>query len=132
MTKLHVRLIPDFVHKVAAECDLNPDRVELLHNFGTRDPQIERIGLALKAELETGGLGGRLFSESLATALTVQLLRHYSSYPQVVPLVEGGLPQPILRRVIDYIQTNAAQDLCLANMATVADMSAYHFSRLFK
>ena len=132
LDKLHLRLTPDFVRNVAVQLELNPDRVELLHNFGTCDHQIERIGLALKAELETGGLGGRLFSESLATALAVQLLRHYCSLPQAVPFVEGGLPQPILSRVIDYIQANAAQDPSLASMASVADMSAYHFSRLFK
>ncbi|XGV97691.1 MAG: helix-turn-helix domain-containing protein [Leptolyngbya sp. BL-A-14] len=132
LDKLHVRLTPDFVRKVAADCDLNPDRIELLHNFGTHDPQIERLGLALKAELETGGLGGRLLSEALATALTVHLLRHYCTLPQPVPFVAGGLPQPILRRVMDYIQAHLAEDLSLESMATVAAMSAYHFSRLFK
>lgn len=132
LDKLHMRLTPDFVRKVAAECDLNPDRIELLHNFGTRDPQIERISLTLKTELETGGVGGRLFGESLATALIVQLLRYYCSNPQVVPYVEGGLSQFILRRVIDYIQVNFEQDISLASIAKIADMSAYHFSRLFK
>ncbi len=132
LNKLHLRLTPDFVHQVALECDLNPDRVELLHNFGTHDPQIQRIGLALKTELETGGLGGRLVGESLATALTVQLLRHYSSATQTVPFLKGGLPPVILQRVIDYIQAHLAHDLSLTDMAAIADMSAYHFSRLFK
>jgi AraC family transcriptional regulator len=33
---------------------------------------------------------------------------------------------------MDYIQAHLAQDLSLESMATVAAMSAYHFSRLFK
>jgi AraC family transcriptional regulator len=52
----------------------------LLDFVDARDPQIERLMLSLKAELEAGGaaLAGRLYAESLANALAVHLLREHS------------------------------------------------------
>ena len=37
-----------------------------------------------------------------------------------------------LRQVLDYIDAHLAQDLKLADLAQLLDMSQYHFSRLFK
>lgn len=37
-----------------------------------------------------------------------------------------------LRRVTDYINENLAQDLQLADLSELLEMSQFHFSRLFK
>jgi len=44
----------------------------------------------------------------------------------------GGLPACKLRRVIEYINDNLAEDLTLAELADVAGMSPHYFSRAFK
>ena len=72
---LFLSLDPAIVEGVAGE--IEADGAELLDFVNMREPQIERLMLSLKAELETGGaaLGGRLYAESLANALAVHLLR---------------------------------------------------------
>lgn len=48
------------------------------------------------------------------------------------PLQRGGLPPYVLRRLTDYIQTHLAEDVSLAELAALADLSPYHFCRAFK
>jgi AraC family transcriptional regulator len=52
---------------------------ELKIAIGVRDLVIDRIGLLGRKELSEGGIGGRLYAESLGTALAVHLLRQYST-----------------------------------------------------
>jgi AraC family transcriptional regulator len=42
------------------------------------------------------------------------------------------IPGPKLRRVTQHIQQNADKPLTLEGLATVVNMSPYHFARLFK
>nr|WP_250124871.1 hypothetical protein [Chroococcidiopsis sp. CCMEE 29] len=58
-----------------------------------RHPLIQHMGLALKAELEAGGADTRLYAESMATALSVHLLRRYSSRQPEIRDYPGGLPK---------------------------------------
>jgi hypothetical protein len=60
--------------------DVDPEGMEILPILGSRDPRIEQIGLLLKEEIEAEGLlGGRLYAESLTTALAISLIRDHSS-----------------------------------------------------
>jgi len=69
-----------FFRRVAQEVDVDPDKIEIVPVFSAPDPQIERIGHSLLSEMETRGLmGGDLYAESQATALTLHLLRNHSS-----------------------------------------------------
>jgi len=50
-----------------------------------------------------------------------------------VPTVpKGGLPRYRLKRVLDYIGDNLAEDVRLSDLAELAGMSAHHFAELFK
>ncbi len=127
-----------FLRKVAQSVDIDPDGLEIVPLLGAQDPRIERIGLALKDELEVEGLlGGRLYAESLATALAITLIRDHSSLArtaarQAVREHAGGLSKRALKDAVDYIGDNLEKDLTLAEIAGAAHMSPYHFSRLFK
>lgn len=129
---LNMRLDPGFLRKVAEENYLDADRVELLDTFGAADPRVEHVGLALLAELEAGGVGGRVYAEALATALGAHLLREYSAFPQAARMVGGGLPKRALKAVTDLVDDELSGDLSLAQMAGAANLSPYHFSRLFR
>jgi AraC family transcriptional regulator len=129
---LHLALDATFVQQIANEHGYrNSDRVEIINQFIVPDPQIHYIGLALKAELESGGLMGRLFGESLATALAIRLLQQHSTAQQQVR-EPAGLSRQKLRLVLNYINDNLDRDVRLADMATLAGMSLSHFTRLFK
>lgn len=108
------------------------NEVELLYLTNPSDPLIHSIGLTLKAELESGGIGGHLYVDAMTTALMAHLLRHYSVQKYSLPPITSGLPRHALRRVVDYIHEHLAQDLTLAQLAAIARISPSYFSRLFK
>ncbi len=130
---LQIRIASRFIQQVAREAlAINPDHLELLPEFRTRDSQIEAIGLMLLTELQQGNSGSRLYIESLANVLAIHLIRQYAvTHPQI-PIYEGGLPQRQLLQVLTYINDNLEQDMKLADLAALLEMSQFHFSHLFK
>jgi AraC family transcriptional regulator len=134
---LHLYLDPALIRRVAAGAGLDPDKAELVESLGARDLSIEHAAMSLLSELRFGDLGGRIWAESLANILAVNLLRRHSSLGRSsMRKLEGergsGLPRASLRAVLDYIGDNLAQNLTLAEIAHVAHISPYHFSRMFK
>jgi AraC family transcriptional regulator len=130
---LQIRIASGFIQNVAREAlEMNPDRLELLSEFRTRDSQIEAIGMMLLAELQQENLGGRLYIESLANILAVHLLRQYSASKPRLAIYEGGLPEYQLLQVLEYINEHLDLDIKLADLAALLDISQFHFSHLFK
>ena len=135
---LHLYLAPALIREAAEGAGLDPDRVEIVGGVGSRDAQIERIGLSFLPELEAGEpLGGGLFADALARMLAVHLLREHSSIGRRARRAasrepEGGLLGRALKRATDYVGDNLAGDLALKDIARAANASPYHFSRLFK
>ena len=138
---LHVLMPAQFLQSVAQEAAVDPDRLELVTEFRVRDPQLEQILMLLKAELYKGGGGiGRLYAESLANVLAAHLLREYSNTQPRIAQYEkklGGfakqrLHERKLLEVSDYIHVHLDQDIKLIDLANVASVSQFHFSRLFK
>ncbi len=130
---LQIRIASQFIQSIARETmDTNPDLLELLPEFRIRDPQIEAIATLLLAELKQGNSGGRLYIESLTNILAVHLLRQYAATKPHFTVYEGGLPQRQLLQVLDYINDHLNQDIKLADLADLLDMSQFHFSHLFK
>jgi AraC family transcriptional regulator len=136
---LNLRLRDAFLREVAESVDVDPGGVEIIPRVATSDPQIERIGLSLKAELEADGLlGDRLYAESLANALAISLIRDHSSLGRKAVRKAagehtGGLSRRALKAAIDYVGDNLAnKDLTLGEIASAAHISPFHFSRLFK
>ncbi|HEY9653211.1 MAG TPA: AraC family transcriptional regulator [Coleofasciculaceae cyanobacterium] len=128
---LLLHLEPSLVAHAAADL-LNTDRIEIVQQFKTRDPLIQNLGLALKSELESNGIGSRVYAESLFNTLCLHLVRHYSTSGQNVLTNSDSLPKDKLRYAIDYINENLEKDLTLAEIATSVGMSPYHFARAFK
>lgn len=120
---------PKHICRLAHEF-INPDQVELIPQFPVPDPLIYQIGLALKSELHSEGLGTRLYAESLFTALGVHLLKKYSTYP----LKESAhsLAKRQLQPAVEFINENLDKDLKLAEIAAVVNMSQFYFARMFK
>jgi AraC family transcriptional regulator len=130
---LQIRISSRFIQSVAREAlAINPDRLELLPEFRTRDPHIESIGMLLLSELQQENLGGRLYIESLANVLAVHLLRQYAVAEPRLAIYEGGLSERQLLQVLEYINEHLNQDIKLADLAALLSMSQFHFSHLFK
>lgn len=130
---MQIRISSSFLQNVGAEAlNLNSDRLELVPEFRTRDPQIEAIAMMLLSELQQRNLGGRLYLESLTNVLAVHLLRQYSAFQPRFSIYEGGLPERQLVTVLDYINEYLDRDIRLADLAQLLGMSQFHFSYLFK
>jgi len=112
---------------------VNPDQIELLPQFMSgSDPFLQHILLTLKGEAETGGMGSHLLVDSLKTALAIHLLRNYCATCPKLSSYSNGLSHKQLMLVKDYIKAHLHQDLKLNELAAIAQLSPYHFLRLFK
>ncbi|HEY9665100.1 MAG TPA: hypothetical protein V6C65_42205, partial [Allocoleopsis sp.] len=124
---LQIRIADRFVQRVAQESlSMNVDRLEFLSEFRVRDPHLESIAMLLLAELKPDHLGGKLYIESLANVLAVHLLRHYAATKPRLPVYEGGLPERHLLQVLDYIHDHLDQEIKLADLAALLNMSQFH------
>jgi len=130
---LQIRLTDDFVRNVAKETVVGDcDRITLKPEFHARNPQLESISTMLLNELQQGSLSNRLYVDSLSNILAVNLLRQHATTRPHLPTYEGGLPSRQLRQILDYIDARIDQEIKLADLAQLLDMSQFHFSRLFK
>lgn len=128
---IHCYLEPTFLAQIAHE-SVNSDRVELLLTLKKADPLIHQIGLALKSSLEVDGAGSRFYADSMATALSAHLLRHYSTRKHCFREHEDGLSKQKLKQALEYIQAHLCEDLSLSAIANELGMSQYYFCHLFK
>jgi AraC family transcriptional regulator len=129
-TALILGVSQHFLRTVAEES--GQGRVELINRFQMRDTQIEHIGWALKAEMDAGYPNGRLYMDSLATALAVHLIRLHSCDSQPKETRRGGMPGYRLKQVLSYIEDNLSGDLSLPEIAAIAGMSVSHCKTLFR
>jgi AraC family transcriptional regulator len=126
-----VLINPDRLNQVAYE-STGYQPIELISQHAMSDPFIQQMGRSLTAELAIDQLGSNLFVESLAAALSVHLLRQYSTWQRPLRQDINGLSSRQLQRAIDYIQAYLATNLTVESIATELAMSQYHFARLFK
>lgn len=129
---LLLRLSPSLVRDTGDAMHLGERNAELAPSIHIRDPQIEHIGWMMQAEEREAYPGGRLFIDSLASALAARLLVLQSRYRQPSTASPRALPAWRLKHVIEYIETNLDQDLTLAELAAVAGFSVSHFKPLFR
>ncbi len=131
-TALVLAMAPQLLERVVAESGIAARRVEILDRFKVRDAQIEHIGWALMAEAYQGYPSGRLYLDSMATALAVHLVRSHSSAGRRRWLPDGAMPRHQLRQVLSYIEENLSDDLSLRVIAQVARMSVSHLKVTFR
>ncbi len=127
---IHFYLEPAFISQIAYE-SINPDKVEFLLELKKADRLLHQIGLALKADLELDG-GNGFYADSLATALSAHLLKHYATRKHVFRSYDDGLPKDMLNVAINYINAHLGENLSLAAIAAELHISQYHFCRMFK
>ena len=130
---LSLQLSPAFLQMVAAQDELNSDRVEIKNEFSLWDPHIAHLGLLLKADMEAGSLNGRLYGECLATALGSYLLRRptHSSVPLELEM-SGGLSPARLRCATEYICAHLEDNITLSGLAGAVGLGPSQFRALFK
>jgi len=94
-------------------------------------PLPREILRTLAEELSAPGDYGRLYAETLVLALVVDLIRHNDTHSRIAP-VRGGLAPWQLRRVEQMVNDRLAEDISLAQLAGLTDLSKSHFARAFR
>src|SRR5262249_28628010 len=131
--ELHIFLEADLLARVAAETfGLDPARLTVPPLDGLDLPHLRAAMLAVDAELTARGAGGPPAPEALANVMAAHLIRHVLAPRQPTPRRDGVLPRGRLRAVVEYIEEHLAAGLTVEQMAAVARLSAYHFTRQFK
>jgi len=131
LDNMGITLQPDFINRAARENGF-ADGFEFAEVYKHSDPLIQHLGLTLLAEAESATPSGRLFSDSLIQTLTLHLLTYYGTSKPTKQNVTGGLSGYKLRRVKEFIDANLEDDLSLAEISSIADLSQFHFARAFR
>jgi len=80
--------------------------------------------------IQSGGIGGSLRAESIVHLIMEDMFRTFSQGQQAE--TEGALSMAALNRVIEYIDTYTDEKINIEELASQANVSRFHFSRLFK
>ena len=132
---LLLSLRPLFVRSAVTELNFSYKEIGLTPQIGFRNRHIRHVAMSLLHELNEANVVGRLYADSLATALAMQLVRRYSSL-QDIHIGRGGMAPHKLRKAIGLIDHHLAEQeegrVALRVVAKEVGMSYFHFSRAFK
>jgi AraC family transcriptional regulator len=95
--------------------------------LAVEDPVLASVVDALKAAALAGA--DELYAESAATFLAVHLLTRHAEAPRPREL---GRDELRTRRAVQFIRENHHLPLTLGDMAAAAELSPFHFLRVFK
>jgi AraC family transcriptional regulator len=123
------RFQPGLMADTAEALGLSRERAQLAPRLRARDPYVELIVWALKAEIEAGQPGPALYGESLGQALAARLLSFHAG---VRKEQTGGLTPRQVRQVVELVEAHIDRELSLAELAAAAGVSVSHFTAMFR
>jgi AraC family transcriptional regulator len=130
---VHVYLTHD---ELAATCrqvyERDVDDIELHDTVKADDPAIHRTVMEIAREAAEGAAGSKLMVDALSCQLAVQLLRKHAHVLFRESGGSDGLTSAQDRAVRDYIRHHLAETISLDDLAAVAGLSRFHFTRKFR
>jgi AraC family transcriptional regulator len=95
------------------------------------DQAVWDTALKLKAEVGNSDPSSREYAGALSLVLMHEIMRlEQTTSASLMPL-RGGLPAWQQRRVAEFIEEHLSEEISLAALAELADLSLYHFARAF-
>ena len=96
------------------------------------DEDLCSAGLLLLDALRSRGVGSGVMFESLARIYLVKLIQRYGDIRDDEAEYRAGFTAKHYKRVLDFIEANMERTIAVEELAEVAGISPFHFSRLFK
>jgi AraC family transcriptional regulator len=95
------------------------------------NPRLAQLVNMLAGEIGTPGFAADILIDGLMLAIRALMIQRITDgVPDAIDRVHIS---PIrLARVLEYIEANVAQTITLSDLAAIADLSVFHFSRVFK
>jgi AraC family transcriptional regulator len=110
--------------------------MELMPRLFFEDAGLRQTVDKLKALVASHDAGSRMYAEALSAVLIHELVRLQAGTGPAAMAegarVRGGLTRQQQRRVAEYIDEHLAQDISLATLAGLAELSPFHFLRSFR
>jgi AraC family transcriptional regulator len=85
----------------------------------------------LRAEVGSSDPSSRQYAEALSLVLMHELRRLEKTKPEAATPLRGGLPAWQQKRVMEFIEEHLADEIPLATLAELVDLSVFHFARSF-
>jgi AraC family transcriptional regulator len=103
------------------------------HEGGVQDEVINQIGLALLSEIMSPTAAGRMLVETASLLLAARLVHaHLDSGVVRLPIQpRHRLDNRRLKRVLDYVEERLCDDIAVVDLANIACLSIFHFTRAF-
>ena len=95
------------------------------------DHAVWDTALKLKAEVGNSDPWSREYAEALSLVLMHEIMRLERAPSAAATPLRGGLPVWQQKRVVEFIEEHLAEEISLAALAELADLSLYHFARTF-
>jgi AraC family transcriptional regulator len=128
---MHVYLQPTFVNNIISN-NFAAEEVLFKPLVGCADPIVKNLLELFKQEFALNGLTDILYTEVLATALSLHLIRTYTDRQPLKTIYQVYLHRSQLDEVIDYINQNLQQELTVQALAERAQLSMSVFAHSFK
>jgi AraC family transcriptional regulator len=129
---IFLALDPQLVTETAEKLELSSDRLELVEQRRPYDPTLLHLALALREGIRTHAAAVPLYRGALSSALTLHLLREYTTGKPKLKQAGRRLTRQMLLRAVEYIQDQLGKELTVSSVAEAVSMSPYYFTRLFK
>ena len=128
---VHLYFLPEhFTQRAIRELDREPRELQLADRTYFEEARVASLLRSVALE-RWDDADGRLRVNETAHDVLSLLLREQSATRTDTPF-RGGLAPAVRRRVRDYIDAHLSQPLTLGELAEVAALSEYHFSRMFR
>ncbi len=129
---MHLYFSDDYLKQLALKVfDIDPRVLQLPELTFTNDPATEALFRHCMATSDWQSRDDHLAMEQVTNSILVLMLQNMG-ITKPTAAIKGGLSPKVVSLVCDYMQTNFHRQVYLAELAELAQLSEYHFCRMFK
>jgi AraC family transcriptional regulator len=131
---LHLYLPARQFNSLADEYNLPRSPVHSIQYIGgLADELIRQIGLSVLGAMSEETSTTRMFAETASLMLAARLAHNYADAGSAAYGIDTPhrLDNARLRRVLDYVDQHLEEEIAVATLAGVANLSVFHFTRMF-
>jgi AraC family transcriptional regulator len=126
----HIYISNQMLEQVARAEGKRDTQIELRECLRCEDPLIIQLAHELTRACKTNETN-LLYADTLALCMAMRLL-HTNDPRAKAASTRGGLSPLQLRRITDYLTEHMSVNVTLAELASIAELSPFHFARAFK
>lgn len=129
---MHLYFSDDYLKQLALKVfDIDPRMLQLPELTFTNDAATEALFRHCMATSDWQNGNAHLAMEQVTNTILVSMLQNMG-ITKLTTAVKGGLSPKVAALVCDYMQANFQRQVYLAELADLAQLSEYHFCRMFK